>query len=95
MQVTHPEPGVKMNRVHIQPRSRDDLRARREAITRWPEMTNGWWGAARPRRGRLRRLRQRAGGVRRPPRRPGADAQSLYRRIVEDDLVAVRQPDVD
>lgn len=87
MQTTHPDFGVTMNRVYIQPRALDDLRARREAITRWAELTNGFVGRSPDHVGGF------LAGFASAPRvfdahrdGTGANAVRLYRRMVEEDL---------
>jgi 4-hydroxyphenylacetate 3-monooxygenase len=89
MQVTHPDLGVTMNRVYIQPRSVEDLRVRREAITRWAELTNGFVGRSPDHVGGF------FAGFASGPEvfdehrdGTGANAIRLYRRIVEEDLFA-------
>jgi 4-hydroxyphenylacetate 3-monooxygenase len=87
MQTTHPELGVTMNRVYIQPRSIDDLRARREAITRWAEITNGFVGRSPDHVGGFfagfasapELFEEHHDGF-------GANATRWYRRMVEEDL---------
>src|SRR5437899_3120706 len=44
MTFTEPTSGVRANKVFMIPRSRDELRARREAIDRWARLTNGLLG---------------------------------------------------
>lgn len=44
MTYTAPETGRQANRVYSIPRSREDLTARRDAITRWARHTHGWVG---------------------------------------------------
>jgi 4-hydroxyphenylacetate 3-monooxygenase len=87
MQTTHPELGSTINRVYIQPRSIDDLRARREAVTRWAQVSNGFMGRSPDHVGGFiagfasapELFEQGRAGF-------GENARELYRRMVEDDL---------
>ena len=87
MQVRHPDLGITMNRAYIQPRTREDLRVRREAITRWAELTNGFVGRSPDHVGGF------VAGFASAPEvfdahrdGTGANAMRLYRRMVEEDL---------
>ncbi|MEY2534847.1 MAG: 4-hydroxyphenylacetate 3-monooxygenase, partial [bacterium] len=87
MQVEHPEHGVTMNRVYIQPRSIDDLRRRREAITRWAELTNGFVGRSPDHVGSFFAGFASAPSVFDAGREGfGANAVRLYRQMIEEDL---------
>jgi 4-hydroxyphenylacetate 3-monooxygenase len=44
MQAPHPDSGEPVNRAFLIPRSRDDLEARRHALTTWAEHTHGFVG---------------------------------------------------
>ncbi|MDX6724600.1 MAG: 4-hydroxyphenylacetate 3-monooxygenase [Solirubrobacteraceae bacterium] len=87
MQLRHPDLGVTMNRVYIQPRSIEDLRTRREAITRWAERTNGFVGRSPDHVGGFFAGFASAPSVFDDAREgTGANAARLYRRMVEEDL---------
>jgi len=89
MQVEHPQLGVTMNRVYIQPRSIDDLRMRREAITRWAEMTNGFVGRSPDHVGGFLAGFASAPSLFEDARAgAGEAAERMYRRVVEEDLYA-------
>jgi 4-hydroxyphenylacetate 3-monooxygenase len=87
MQIEHPELGVTMNRVYMQPRTREDLRVRREAIAAWARLSNGFVGRSPDHVGAFI-----AGFASAPElfdegrEGCGANARELYRRVVEDDL---------
>ncbi|MEA2246727.1 MAG: 4-hydroxyphenylacetate 3-monooxygenase [Solirubrobacteraceae bacterium] len=87
MQVRHPDLGVTMNRVYIQPRSVEDLRMRREAITAWAERTNGFVGRSPDHVGGFFAGFASAPSVFDAAREgTGSNAARLYRRMVEEDL---------
>jgi 4-hydroxyphenylacetate 3-monooxygenase len=87
MQTLHPELGSTINRVYMQPRSIADLRERREAITRWAELSYGFVGRSPDHVGSFF-----AGFASAPELFDegragfGAHVKELYRRVVEDDL---------
>ncbi|MEA2324071.1 MAG: 4-hydroxyphenylacetate 3-monooxygenase, partial [Solirubrobacteraceae bacterium] len=87
MQTTHPEYGVTMNRVYMQPRSIDELRERREAITRWAELTNGFVGRSPDHVGGFLAGFASAPSVFDAGREGfGANAVRLYRQMIAEDL---------
>jgi 4-hydroxyphenylacetate 3-monooxygenase len=83
MQWTHPDHGIVANRVYMQPRTVEDLRSRRAAITRWAEMSAGFLGRGPDHVGSFFAgfaaapdvFGEFAGNVRR-----------VYRRILDEDL---------
>jgi 4-hydroxyphenylacetate 3-monooxygenase len=83
MHWTHPEYGVQANRVYMQPRSVEDLRSRRAAITRWAELSAGFLGRGPDHVGSFF-----AGFAAAPDvfGEYGANVQRVYRRILEEDL---------
>ncbi|MEA2246161.1 MAG: 4-hydroxyphenylacetate 3-monooxygenase, partial [Solirubrobacteraceae bacterium] len=87
MQATPPDHGVTMNRVYLQPRSIADLRSRREAITRWAELTNGFVGRSPDHVGAFFAGFASAPSVFDSGREGfGANAVRLYRRMIAEDL---------
>jgi 4-hydroxyphenylacetate 3-monooxygenase len=82
----HPELG-RVNAVYIQPRNADDLRRRREAITRWAELSNGFMGRSPDHVGAFLAGMASAPGVFDSLREgTGAAVQRAYRRAAADDL---------
>src|SRR5919206_990695 len=87
MHYTAPETGQAANRAFMIPRSLDDLRARREAITAWAEQTQGLLG-----RGPDHVAGFLAGFASAPDvfarARPafGDNVTRWYRRLLDDDL---------
>ena len=92
MTFTSPETGAAANKAFMIPRSRDDLRQRREAISRWARMTNGLLGRGPDHVGSFfagfagaPHVFDRQSSGRAPF---GENVTRFYRRLLEDDLYA-------
>lgn len=87
MQIEHPELGVTVNRVYLQPRTVEDLRVRREAIASWAQLSNGFVGRSPDHVGAFIAGFASAPELFDQGREGfGDNARELYRRMVEDDL---------
>lgn len=87
MQFTDPETGITANRVFQIPRSRDDLRQRREAIATWARLSNGFLGRAPDHVGGF--LAGFAGNPEvfsQGERDFSQNVTNFYRRLLEEDL---------
>src|ERR687887_2562951 len=84
---TAPETGGPANRCFMTPRSRDDLRLRREAITRWARLTNGLVGRGPDHvAGFLAGFASAPDLFSRGPRPLGEHVQRFYRKVLADNL---------
>jgi 4-hydroxyphenylacetate 3-monooxygenase len=84
---TSPETGRPANRVHMIPRSQEDLGARREALTAWARRTNGLVGRGPEHvAGFLAGFASAPDVFARADRRFGENVTRFYRRVVDEDL---------
>jgi 4-hydroxyphenylacetate 3-monooxygenase len=82
-----PEAGMRANKVFMIPRSREDLKARRCAITKWAEISNGFIGRGPDHVGSFFAGFASASEVFNTPRHQfGPNVERFYREIVEEDL---------